>query len=62
MKQDLILLNILSFLVVLISISLMILWSRATRGVWPGRKKLFLLSGVNLFLWVYANVMYFYFR
>lgn len=62
MGQDLILLNILCFLVVVISMCLMISWSRVTKGVWPGRKKLFVMSGVNLLLWIYGNVMYFYFR
>jgi hypothetical protein len=60
--HDLLVLNVIAFAVVATSFALMVLWSRTTRGVWPSGKKLAVLGGVNVGLWVYANVMLLYFR
>jgi hypothetical protein len=60
--QNLLALNIVLFGAVAIGLALMVFWSRATTGVWPDRRKVILLSGVNLFIWVSANILYFYFR
>ena len=60
--QNLLALNIVLFGVVVIGLGLMIVWSRATRGVWPGRRKVLLLSGINLSIWIGANLLFFYFR
>jgi hypothetical protein len=60
--QNLLALNIVAFGVVVITLGLMVSWSRMTRGVWPGRKKVIVLLGINLGLWIYTNIMFFYFR
>ncbi len=60
--QNLLALNIVLLGTVVASLTLMILWSRMTRGVWPGRSKLILLCGLNLSIWVGANIMYLYLR
>jgi len=60
--QNLLVLNICVFGVVAITLALQILWSRATRGVWPSRNKVMFLSGLNLFIWLSSNILYFYFR
>jgi hypothetical protein len=60
--QNLLALNIVLFGALVIGLGLMVLWSRATRGVWPDRKKVIFLSGVNLSIWLCANILYFYFR
>jgi hypothetical protein len=60
--QNLLILNIGLFCVAAIALTLMILWSRTTRGVWPGRTKVVVLAGVNLVIWFFGNIMYFYFR
>jgi hypothetical protein len=60
--QNLLALNIDAVVVVAITLGLMVLWSRTTRGVWPSWKKFILLLGFNLGLWFFTNIMYFYFR
>ena len=61
-KQNLLALNIVLFIVMSIGWGLMTLWSRTTRGVWPNRKKVILLLGLNLLFWFFGNIMYFYFK
>jgi hypothetical protein len=60
--QNLIALNMVALGVVVTTFCLMVLWSRMTRGVWPSRKRVTVLAGINLALWVYTNLMFFYFR
>ena len=60
--QNLVALNVVLFIGAAIALCLMILWSRATRGVWPGRKKITFLAGMNLVIWLSGNILYFYFR
>ena len=60
--QNLLAVNIIAFGVVLILLGLTVMWSRMTRGVWPSGKKLIILLGINLGLWVYTNIIFFYFK
>ena len=60
--QNLLVLNIIGCALVSITLFMQIMWSRATRGVWPSRKKVMFLSGMNIFIWLSGNILYFYFR
>lgn len=62
MLQDLIGLNIIGLVVASISMAKMVAWSEKTRGVFPGRKKLIVLATINLAIWLFSNLAYFYFR
>ena len=60
--ENLLALNIDLFGVAALALGMMVLWSRATRGKWPNRKRVMVLSGVCLFCWILGNISYFYFR
>jgi hypothetical protein len=60
--ENLLALNIDLFGVAALTLGMMVMWSRATRGKWPNRKRVMVLSGVCLFCWILGNISYFYFR
>ena len=62
MWQDLVILNALDLLAVSITMAKMIAWPTKTRGVRPSRKKLIVFASMNLAIWIFSNIMFFYFR
>ena len=57
--QTLLALNIVLLGVAALTVVMMIIWSRMTRGKWPSRKKFGLTLGFNLFVWIFGNACYF---
>jgi hypothetical protein len=55
-------LNIFLFGVAVVTLAMMVLWSRATRGRWPTRRRFMVLSGICLVIWMTGNVFFLYFH
>jgi hypothetical protein len=62
MWQNLLILNAIDLLAVSIAMAKMIAWSTKTRGVRPSRKNLIVFASINLAIWIFSNIMFFYFR
>ena len=60
--QNVLALNIVLALVAVISLFLMTMWFRLTMRRWPNRNELLVRVGVNVLIWLGANIMYFYFK
>jgi hypothetical protein len=60
--EDLLILGVGLLLVALLTLGMMVLWSRAVRGRWPSGRKIRIFSGVCIFIWIFGFASYFYFK
>jgi hypothetical protein len=62
MLEELLIINEIGAGVAVLGVILCVSWSRAVRGFWPGRRKIFALSMVFVAIWLLGNVFYFYLK